>query len=192
MQKGWQYLGGKWYYLSGSGAMETGWLTLNGKRYYLNQSGAMVTGEQVIDGENYRFGADGALQEEQVDSAAEWLELVNQYRREAGVSELASSVSLNQAAEIRASEIAHVFSHTRPDGREWYSVLAEVGQENVAAAENIALNYPTAAAALKGWMNSEGHRTNLLNPDYRYLGMACTKNSSGQLVWVQLFTDSLN
>jgi len=41
MVTGWQYLGGKWYYMNSSGAMVTGWQTINGTRYYFDASGAM-------------------------------------------------------------------------------------------------------------------------------------------------------
>ena len=42
MQTGWQNLGGKWFYLDGSGAMATGWRTIGGRRYYFNSSGVWV------------------------------------------------------------------------------------------------------------------------------------------------------
>ena len=58
---GWMKQGSSWYYLSGSGAMQTGWLSEGGKRYYLKGSGVMATGWREMDGAWYYFDGSGAM-----------------------------------------------------------------------------------------------------------------------------------
>lgn len=192
MRTGWLYDGGQWYYLAGSGRMERGWLELNDGTYYLGANGAMLTGTQEIGGATYTFTASGRLIQTADDTAAALLSAINRYRAEAGLPALTGSVTLNQAAAVRAEEASRSFSHTRPDGRSWYTVLEEAGQGNTAAGENLAANYRTAEEAAAAWMNSDSHRDNILNPNYQYMGGAAFEREDGTVFWAQLFTDRLN
>ncbi len=119
---------------------------------------------------------------------ADILRIVNDRRREAGVPELSGNAMLNQAAQIRASELPDNFSHTRPDGQSCFSVFDELGISAMAKGENIAAGQQTADEVMNAWMNSEGHRKNILNPDYTSLGVGLVQTSSGyNYYWTQVF-----
>jgi uncharacterized protein YkwD len=74
------------------------------------------------------------------------------------------------------------FSHTNPEGQSPFDRLRAAGVTYTAAAENIAYGYPTAAAVLQGWRNSDGHRRNLENCEYTHHGVGL---NSGK--WVEVF-----
>jgi uncharacterized protein YkwD len=60
-------------------------------------------------------------------------------------------------------------------------------QHSRGVAENIAMGYPTTAAAMSGWMNSSGHRANILNRSYRHIGVAAYQSADGTVYWCQQF-----
>lgn len=118
------------------------------------------------------------------------IELVNLERANAGLGALSFDNRLQAAARAHAHDMASngCFSHNSCDGGVWseriysYYPLAGIG-------ENIAAGYSTAAAVVAGWMDSAGHRANILNPDwlgigvgYYYLG-----SSDYRHYWVQNF-----
>ncbi|MFR8235885.1 MAG: CAP domain-containing protein [Anaerovoracaceae bacterium] len=65
-------------------------------------------------------------------------------------------------------------------------VIALVNQERSAAGENIAAGYDTPQAVMNGWMNSPGHRSNILSSDFAYIGVGCYE-ANGRLYWTQIF-----
>lgn len=113
--------------------------------------------------------------------------LVNNERTKAGLSPVTTSANQTNAALIRAQEIVGTFSHTRPDGRNFYTVLAESGVSYRGAGENIAYGQTTPEQVMQSWMNSTGHRANILNAQYTVIGVGCYQNSSGVKYWTQLF-----
>ena len=84
----------------------------------------------------------------------------NARRVENGLHELVWDEELYRAAEIRATELATNFSHTRPDGTEWKTV------SNVVNGENIAEGYAKASSVVQAWMDSTGHRENILRSEF--------------------------
>ena len=116
--------------------------------------------------------------------AAEVLRLVNEERAKAGLAALQGGpASLDAAANLRAQEISVSFSHSRPDGSSCFTVLN--GISYAACGENIASGQATPAQVMAGWMNSPGHRANILG-SYNRLGVGvCEQN--GRLHWAQLF-----
>lgn len=116
------------------------------------------------------------------------LELVNKERAAQGLGEMTLDDSLCNAAGIRANEIITLFSHTRPDGTSCFTVLKELGISYRATGENIASGYRTPEQVMDGWMNSEGHRANILSANFNKLGVGYIKTGSGTY-WVQLFTN---
>ena len=91
-------------------------------------------------------------------------------------------------ADIRAKELTVLFSHTRPDGRDCFSIFGSK-QGKIYGGENIAAGSSTPEAVVNQWMSSPGHRENILNGKYRYLGVgyAYDGNSEYAHYWVQLF-----
>ena len=114
------------------------------------------------------------------------LDLVNIERRKAGVKPLVLSDELMRAAAVRSQEVIKVFSHTRPDGTQFSSIVFKHGRM---MGENIGGGYKTPEEAVDGWMHSEGHRKNILHPDFTELGVGYTyaEGSPYKHYWVQMF-----
>lgn len=115
------------------------------------------------------------------DPVGRVLELVNYYRAQHGVSSLTLDSSLCSAASTRASEITRNFSHTRPDGSQWYTVSSLAHGENLVMGTSM-----DADGAMTSWMNSSGHRANILDGAYGTLGVGYYY-SGREVYWVQLF-----
>ena len=113
--------------------------------------------------------------------------LVNIERAKAGLPALTMSEDLNRAAQIRAKEIVQSFSHTRPNGSSFSSVLKENGISYRGAGENIAWGQRTPEAVVNAWMNSAGHRANILNKNYTTIGVGYYLDGTTPY-WAQLFT----
>lgn len=118
--------------------------------------------------------------------AVEVLNLVNVERARVGAPPLRLADDLQAASAIRAYEIIQNFSHTRPDGSDCFTVISRQGRT---CGENIAAGNATASETVEQWMNSDGHRKNILNPAFRELGVgyAYEDNSTYRHYWVQLF-----
>jgi len=114
-------------------------------------------------------------------------DLVNQERAKQGLNALRNNPVLNQAAEIRSQELISQFSHTRPDGRGCATVLDDTGVAWRTTGENIAYGYDSPESVMKGWMNSAGHRANILNADFDSIGIGVV-SQNGVLYWTQIFT----
>ena len=99
--------------------------------------------------------------------AMDILRLTNEERKKAGLSQLKADFALSEAAAIRAEEAVQLYSHTRPDGSSCHTVVEKfeyrVTGENLIMADN-PISEPEIL--LDTWMNSEGHRANILLPDY--------------------------
>ena len=95
------------------------------------------------------------------------LALCNEQRQNNGLEKLMTREDLwEQVAQVRAGEIVNYFSHTRPNGSSCFSLYDEAGLDYRAAGENIAAGYYGASAVVDGWMNSTGHRANILSKSF--------------------------
>lgn len=119
--------------------------------------------------------------------AAEVVRLVNEERAAYGLSPLKQNSTVQSAAQVRSYEQVKSFSHTRPDGRSCFTALEEAGVSYSSAGENIAYGQKTPAEAVEAWMNSEGHRANILNKNFTDIGVGCYISSGGTVYWTQLF-----
>ena len=115
------------------------------------------------------------------------VKLVNEERAKAGLSPLSVNSKAANAAQTRAREIEKSFSHTRPDGSSFNTALTEAGVSFRGAGENIAYGQTTPQQVMEGWMNSSGHRANILNANYTSIGVGHYKNGAGVDYWTQLF-----
>lgn len=125
-----------------------------------------------------------------VDAYAEQvLAIVNAKRAEAGLGSLTMNYTLVSAAKVRAVETTQSFSHTRPSGSSCFSAIDEAGVAYSGAGENIAAGQISADSVMNAWMNSEGHRANIMDESYTQIGIACyyDPNSAYGYYWVQLF-----
>lgn len=115
------------------------------------------------------------------------VELVNEQRRAYGLSEVkADNAALMSAAAVRAKEQATLFSHTRPNGSRCFTVLDEYGVTYRKAGENVAYGQSSPEEVMRAWMNSEGHRANILNASYTTIGVGFYRVGS-VCYWSQLF-----
>lgn len=110
-------------------------------------------------------------------------QLVNQRRKENGLTELTYRNDIQDAANIRANEIISTFSHTRPDGS---SCFTSVNVNYYAIGENIASGQKSAAEVMNAWMNSPGHRANILSKQFTGIAVGVVQYQ-GVSYWVQIF-----
>ena len=116
------------------------------------------------------------------------LDLVNAARAQNGKAPLTLNDSLSDVAQLRADEIVQSFSHTRPNGTSCFTALKEAGISYRTTGENIAAGQGSPASVMDSWMNSEGHRANILNGDFTSIGIGYVKAGSGYgHYWVQMF-----
>ncbi len=108
------------------------------------------------------------------------LDLVNQERRKQGIADIKMDRELLDAAMLRAAETSIYFSHTRLTGLQCFTVSEKMYGENIAAGQ------ATPAGAMNSWMNSDGHRGNILDANYQSIGIGAVK-VDGQCYWVQCF-----
>jgi uncharacterized protein YkwD len=106
--------------------------------------------------------------------------LINRERAAEGLPPLAHRADLQQYADIRTAEIQESFSHTRPNGKDCFSVFE--GQHFRAMGENIAMGQQTVVEVMEDWMNSPGHRANILSEDFNGVIVGFENYH-----WVQLF-----
>ena len=114
--------------------------------------------------------------------ASEVLRLTNIERAKEGAQPLKYNKTLQDAAMIRAKEIYVRFSHERPNGTSYKTILGCVN------GENIAMGYGDAESVVEGWMNSSGHKVTMLDNRYQYLGVGFYESDNGNYYWVQDFS----
>lgn len=116
------------------------------------------------------------------------LQLVNSERSEAGLKPLGSDNDCTRLARMKSRDMVNnnYFSHQSPTYGSPFDMLKANGVSYMYAGENIAMNQ-TADAAFKAWMNSEGHRKNILNPNFTELGVGIAPKGNGSYIYTQLF-----
>ncbi|MDE6777840.1 MAG: hypothetical protein K2J25_07840 [Oscillospiraceae bacterium] len=125
------------------------------------------------------------------DYANEVVSLVNQERAKQGLNALQVIPALNNAATKRSQELVTLFSHTRPDGSNCATVLNEFGVTWKTTGENIAYGYATPEDVMTGWMNSSGHRANILSENFDSIGIGVV-SENGVLYWTQVFAGGIS
>ena len=113
-------------------------------------------------------------------------ELVNETRAQNGLTPMKLSARLSNVAQNHASDMANqgYFSHKNPLGESSFDRMAKEGISYTAAGENIAKGQQTPRDVMNSWMNSPGHRANILSKKFNKLGVGYK-----QSVWVQDFTN---
>ena len=119
--------------------------------------------------------------------AKEVIRLTNIERKKYGLTELKYHAKLQQAAMTRAKELEIKYSHERPDGRDSGTAAFEAGVGNPGG-ENIGAGFTKPEAVVKAWMDSDGHRTTMLQSHYTHIGVGYYKGKSGTGYWVQEFS----
>lgn len=117
----------------------------------------------------------------------EVVRLVNGERAKRGLSPLVHRADVKNVAEKKAMDLinSNYFSHTSPNYGSPFDMLKTFGINYRAAGENIAKGQKTPQEVMNAWMNSSGHRANILKPNYNGIGVGYYNGA-----WVQLFVES--
>lgn len=115
--------------------------------------------------------------------------LVNVERAKEGLNPLKFSDELSEVADIKAADMrdADYFDHTSPNYGSPFEMMKSFGIDYSGAGENIAMGYPTPEAVMNGWMNSQGHKENILRDWFEEIGIGYVTDERGYTYWVQMF-----
>lgn len=147
--------------------------------------------DEVSTTDNITHSDEKVTQSGEVAQALEVLELVNQERKRQGLKELVLSHELNGIATAKAEDMAEkgYFDHNSPTYGSPFEMLQQFGVQYKSAGENIAAGQKTSKQVMDDWMNSSGHRANILNSSYGQLGVGYVEGGAYGTYWVQLFKD---
>jgi uncharacterized protein YkwD len=168
---------------------ETNWVTL------ATVTGTSYTDLKIADGNYYTYTVrayKGKVWSSyntkgitvSLDSKKAVFDLVNAERKKAGLEPLEYYSVGQKAADIRAKEIALKFEHKRPDGTMCFTAFEEIGVSYYYAGENIAKGHRTPEIVMDAWMDSPGHKGNILDPNFTHIIVGYDEASNS---WVQLF-----
>lgn len=117
---------------------------------------------------------------------SEVVRLVNNIRKQNGLSELKTNWELSRVARIKSQDMADkgYFSHTSPTYGSPFDMMKNFGISYKSAGENIAKGQRSAQAVVNAWMNSSGHRANILNSSYTHIGVGYSAKGN---LWTQMF-----
>ncbi|KOA20464.1 SpoIVD-associated factor A [Clostridium homopropionicum DSM 5847] len=117
------------------------------------------------------------------------IQLVNSERAKKGLNSLNHNWQLSRVARYKSQDmvVKKYFSHTSPTYGSPFVMIRNFGINYRTAGENIAYGQRTPEEVMNSWMNSPGHRQNILNPSFSSIGVGVAKNSAGQYYWTQMF-----
>lgn len=121
----------------------------------------------------------------------EVIRLVNIERSKAGLSPFETSNELSKVARIKSKDMADnkYFSHTSPTYGSPFDMMKHYNIKYNTAGENIAMGHLSAESVVKGWMNSPGHKANILNKNFNKIGVGAYTASNNTIYWTQMFTN---
>ena len=119
----------------------------------------------------------------------EVLNLVNKERKANGLKPLTLNKELSNVANIKSRDMIEkgYFDHTSPTYGSPFDMMKKFNISYNTAGENIAMGQKTPSEVMNSWMNSSGHRANILNSTYTELGVGIQKDSNGTIYWTQMF-----
>ena len=122
----------------------------------------------------------------------EVVKLINAQRKLAGLEEFQPNIKLFESARLHAANMArqNKLDHEL-DGKTMVDRLQASGYNLESVAENIARKQTTPRKLIAGWMDSEGHKKNMLTSDFVHVGVGMAKNDKGELYWVAVFASPL-
>ncbi|MFI0767551.1 CAP domain-containing protein [Streptomyces sp. NPDC021218] len=130
------------------------------------------------------FTPDGLLR-----LASEVIALTNAERAAARLAPLAPDPRLTAAAQAHSDDMVarDFYSHTGPEGGQPWDRARTAGATHRGIGENIACGQRSPAEVVRGWMNSPGHRANILKPDFTHIGVGHATGSRAGTYWTQVF-----
>ncbi len=120
---------------------------------------------------------------------AQVVELVNKERAAQGLSPLKFNAELSNVARVKAADLRdkNYFAHNSPTYGSPFDMMKSFGIRYTAAGENIAKGYMNPTSVMNGWMNSPGHKANIMNGNFTEIGVGYVSGSNGSGYWVQMF-----
>lgn len=115
--------------------------------------------------------------------------MVNQERAKLGLAPLKENWQLSRVARYKSEDMRdkNYFSHTSPTYGSPFDMMKNFGIKYMAAGENIAMGQQTPTAVMTAWMNSAGHKANILNANFTEIGVGVAKDKNGTIYWTQQF-----
>ncbi|ENY8659923.1 CAP domain-containing protein [Clostridioides difficile] len=119
----------------------------------------------------------------------EVVDLVNIERAKAGLNPLTLDSSISNVATKKSQDMIdnNYFSHNSPTYGSPFDMLKKFGISYKTAGENIAMGQKIPKEVVNAWMNSEGHRKNIMNPNFSKIGVGVAQKSGGSIYWTQIF-----
>lgn len=119
----------------------------------------------------------------------EVIHLTNQERQKNGLAPFKANIELSSVARAKSQDMIdkNYFDHQSPTYGSPFDMMKSFGISYRTAGENIAKGQKTAQQVVNGWMNSEGHRKNILNPNFTEIGVGYAVSPSGTAHWTQMF-----
>ena len=119
----------------------------------------------------------------------EVLNLVNKERAAQGLKPLTLNKELSRVATLKSKDMndKNYFDHTSPTYGSPFDMMKTFNISYKAAGENIAMGQRTPSEVMTDWMNSSGHRANILNSNFTELGVGIYKGANGTIYWTQMF-----
>ena len=140
--------------------LEAAYLGVMGRNSFPTTDGAVYD----VDATS-AFAIEQAMQQQNLTDAVSIFKQTNAVREQQGLPPLTWDPELFMAGAIRAGELPILFSHTRPNGKQWYTAC------NVMYGENLAQGFQNNVDIMVAWINSPTHLQNLLNPQYTRIGV---------------------
>lgn len=204
MQTGWQNIDGVWYCYAQTGEMYVSTTTPDGNKvdetgaYHpdnvinlINPDGSGTTLVTLCDNFSYvTTAATPGLTKSEIDALRqEELNLVNAERTKRGLTPLVMNETLNEVAQLRAEETLSKFSHTRPNGTDCFTAFNARGMKKGIRGENLLIQPAdwSTGDAVTWWMNSKGHRGNILRSDFKSVGFGIVLGANGWKYWSEAF-----
>jgi len=125
------------------------------------------------------------------DIANETALLVNIERAKAGLPALAIDAPLSRIATLKAQDMVshNYFAHKSPTYGDPWDMAEHFGYSYRSFGENIAYGQRTPEEVVKGWMNSPGHKANIMNKTYTNIGVGISRDPDGRIYWVHMFSN---
>ena len=122
------------------------------------------------------------------------VKLVNVERAKQGLQPLTENWQLSRVARYKSADMAtkNYFSHTSPTYGSPFKMMESFGIKYSSAGENIAYGQKTPEQVMTAWMNSPGHRSNIMSPSYSQIGVGYATNKSGTAYYTQMFIRPIN
>lgn len=163
--------------------------TLLYRAYWINQ-GKTIDQIEMTDDEakNYEESYDDLdlTNSSEIAFRKAVVTLVNEIRNDNGLNQLSENPDLAQVAQMKAEDMQNndYFDHQSPTYGSPFDMMKKFGISYMSAGENIAKGQSTPEEVVNSWMNSEGHKENILNPSYTQIGIGY---SADEDIWVQMF-----